>query len=399
MNTKIKQIGDKMQNAILVRYSEIFLKGKNKGFFERTLLHNVASSIINYKCDIKKISGRILITNHDINLEKKMINKIASVFGVYSVSPCHYFETTEDNIKEYISNIRLSDGEKFRVTVKRADKTFPINSTEFSKILGEILLENNPNAVVDLHTYDKEINVEIREEKRTFVFFDIIHGVGGMPVGTSGSGLLLLSGGIDSPVAGFMMAKRGMPISALHFQSIPYTSEMAKEKVVSLANILSDYTGKIKLYVCSFTKVQEAIHKYCKPEYMITIMRRIMIRIAEIIAKENNLKAIITGESLGQVASQTIESITSTNIVANEVPILRPLIAMDKEEITKISKERNFFETSILPYEDCCTVFLPKYPVIKPSLKKVEIEESKLDIDQLVKEALNSIEIIEIDNN
>ena len=399
MNTKIKQIGDKMQNAILVRYSEIFLKGKNKGFFERTLLHNVASSIINYKCDIKKISGRILITNHDINLEKKMINKIASVFGVYSVSPCHYFETTEDNIKEYISNIRLSDGEKFRVTVKRADKTFPINSTEFSKILGEILLDNNPNAVVDLHTYDKEINVEIREEKRTFVFFDIIHGVGGMPVGTSGSGLLLLSGGIDSPVAGFMMAKRGMPISALHFQSIPYTSEMAKEKVVSLANILSDYTGKIKLYVCSFTKVQEAIHKYCKPEYMITIMRRIMIRIAEIIAKENNLKAIITGESLGQVASQTIESITSTNIVANEVPILRPLIAMDKEEITKISKERNFFETSILPYEDCCTVFLPKYPVIKPSLKKVEIEESKLDIDQLVKEALNSIEIIEIDNN
>ena len=306
-----------LENAILVRYSEIFLKGKNKGFFERTLLHNVASSIINYKCDIKKISGRILITNHDINLEKKMINKIASVFGVYSVSPCHYFETTEDNIKEYISNIRLSDGEKFRVTVKRADKTFPINSTEFSKILGEILLDNNPNAVVDLHTYDKEINVEIREEKRTFVFFDIIHGVGGMPVGTSGSGLLLLSGGIDSPVAGFMMAKRGMPISALHFQSIPYTSEMAKEKVVSLANILSDYTGKIKLYVCSFTKVQEAIHKYCKPEYMITIMRRIMIRIAEIIAKENNLKAIITGESLGQVASQTIESITSTNIVAN----------------------------------------------------------------------------------
>ncbi len=388
-----------MQNAILVRYSEIFLKGKNKGFFERTLLHNVASSIINYKCDIKKISGRILVTNYDINLEKKMINKIASVFGVYSVSPCHYFETTEDNIKEYISNIKLSDGEKFRVTVKRADKTFPINSTEFSKILGEILLDNNPNAVVDLHTYDKEINVEIREEKRTFVFFDIIHGVGGMPVGTSGSGLLLLSGGIDSPVAGFMMAKRGMPISALHFQSIPYTSEMAKEKVVSLANILSDYTGKIKLHVCSFTKVQEAIHKYCKPEYMITIMRRIMIRIAEIIAKENNLKAIITGESLGQVASQTIESITSTNIVANEVPILRPLIAMDKEEITKISKERNFFETSILPYEDCCTVFLPKYPVIKPSLKKVEIEESKLDIDQLVKEALNSIEIIEIDNN
>ena len=216
-----------------------------------------------------------------------------------------------------------------------------------------------------------------------------------MPVGTSGKGLLLLSGGIDSPVAGFMMAKRGMPLSALHFQSIPYTSEMAKQKVIDLASILSDYTRNIKLFVCCFTKIQEEIHKHCKPEYMITIMRRIMIRIAERICEKEGLKAIITGESLGQVASQTIESITSTNIVANQVPILRPLIAMDKEEITKISKERNFFDTSILPYEDCCTVFLPKFPIIKPKLENVLREENKLNIEDLINDALDNIEIIE----
>ncbi len=387
-----------IQNAILVRYSEIFLKGKNKGFFEKTLLNNIINQVKDYDCKVTKISGRIMITDYLEKNEDRIINLVKNVFGVHSISPTKYFDTSRDNIESYIAKIQLPENEKFRITVKRADKTFPINSTEYSKILGGIVLDNNPSAIVDLHTYNVDINVDIREQNRTFVFFKVIAGVGGMPVGTSGSGLLLLSGGIDSPVAGYLMAKRGMPISALHFQSIPYTSEMAKEKVITLANLLSDYTGKIKLYICSFTKVQEAIHKYCKPEYMITIMRRIMIRIAEKVAKDNNLKAIITGESLGQVASQTIESITSTNIVANQIPILRPCIAMDKEEITVISKRANFFETSIQPYEDCCTVFLPKYPIIKPRLDKVEQEESKLDIDLLVEEAYKTIEILEINN-
>lgn len=386
-----------MQNAILVRYSEIFLKGKNKGFFEKTLLNNIIDSVKDYECEVRKISGRFLITDYKTKNENKIINCIKNVFGVYSISPTFYFETSVDNIRNFIDTIRL-DTKTFRVTVKRADKTFPINSTEFSKDLGEIILKNNPNIAVDLHNFESEISVDIREQNRTFVFYETIMGVGGMPVGTSGSGLLLLSGGIDSPVAGFMMAKRGMPISALHFQSIPYTSEMAKDKVKTLAKILSDYTGNIKLYICSFTKVQEAIHKNCKPEYMITIMRRIMVRIAERLAKQHNLKAIITGESLGQVASQTIESMTSTNIVANEVPILRPLVAMDKIDITEISKKYNFFETSILPYEDCCTVFLPKFPIIKPKLDKVEKEESKLDIECLVAEALNTIELVETNN-
>ncbi|MBE5734981.1 MAG: tRNA 4-thiouridine(8) synthase ThiI [Clostridiales bacterium] len=386
-----------MQNAILVRYSEIFLKGKNKSYFEKSLLNNIIENTKQFPCNIQKISGRILITNYDKKHEKKLLNNVKNVFGVHSVSPATYFETSIENIEDYISTIRLNNN-SFRVTVKRADKNFPINSTEFSKRLGEIILNNNPNIKVDLHNYDIEVNVDIREQNRTFVFYDTINGVGGMPVGTSSGGLLLLSGGIDSPVAGYMMAKRGMSISALHFQSIPYTSEMAKEKVIKLAQLLSEYTGNIKLYICSFTKVQEAIHKHCKPEYMITIMRRIMVRIAERIANENNLKAIITGESLGQVASQTIESITSTNIVSDVVPILRPLIAMDKEEITTISKERNFFETSILPYEDCCTVFLPKYPIIKPKLEKVEKEESRLDIEKLVNEAIATIEIVETKN-
>ena len=386
-----------MQKAILVRYSEIFLKGKNKGFFEKTLLNNIIYAIKDYSADVKKISGRILITEYAEKNENKIIEAVKNVFGVYSLSPTTLIETSVENIENFIESIRL-DKSTFRVTVKRADKSFPINSTEFSKRLGEIILNNNPGIAVDLHTYNQEISVDIREQNRTFIFYKTVLGVGGMPVGTSGNGLLLLSGGIDSPVAGYMMAKRGMPISALHFQSIPYTSEMAKQKVVDLANVLSDYTGNIKLYICCFTKIQEEIHKHCKPEYMITIMRRIMIRIAEKLAKNNNLKAIITGESLGQVASQTIESITSTNIVADQIPILRPLIAMDKEEITKISKERNFFDISILPYEDCCTVFLPKFPIIKPKLENVLKEESKLDIDNLVNEALSNIEIIETGN-
>ncbi len=386
-----------MQNAILVRYSEIFLKGKNKSYFERVLLNNIIESVEKYPCSVQKISGRFLISQYESRLENKIINAVKNVFGVHSLSPAIFFETSIENIENYVASIRLQE-KTFRVTVKRADKTFPINSTEFSKRLGEIVLNNNPTIRVDLHNFDIDINVDIREQNRTFVFYKTVYGVGGMPVGTSSSGLLLLSGGIDSPVAGYMMAKRGMPISALHFQSIPYTSEMAKEKVIKLAKLLSEYTGNIKLHICSFTKVQEAIHKHCKPEYMITIMRRIMIRIAERIAEANNLKAIITGESLGQVASQTIESITSTNIVANKVPILRPLIAMDKEEITVISKARNFFDTSILPYEDCCTVFLPKYPVIKPKLDKVEKEESRLNIAQLIEEALQTIEIVETKN-
>ena len=238
--------------------------------------------------------------------------------------------------------------------------------------------------------------VDIRETKFSYIYSKVINGLGGMPVGTSGSGLLLLSGGIDSPVAGYMMARRGMEINAIHFHSYPYTSESAKQKVIKLANIIKKFTGSFKLYVVSFTKIQENIHKNCSSSFMITLMRRIMFRIAEKIAKANNFQCIITGENLGQVASQTVESMTVTNAVIEDLPVFRPLISFDKDDISKIATKIGTFETSILPYEDCCTVFLPKHPVIKPSIDKCLKEEQKLDIMKLIDDALKDIEIIDI---
>ena len=245
---------------------------------------------------------------------------------------------------------------------------------------------------------DTVVNVDIRENGSAYIFYDIVKGVSGMPVGTSSKGLLLLSGGIDSPVAGFMMAKRGMPLEAIHFYSFPYTSELAKQKVIDLAKIMSEYTGPIKIHMVKFTHVQESIHEHCNPEYMITLMRRIMMRVAERIARKTNSKAIITGESLAQVASQTIESITVTNAVIKNTPVLRPLIGMDKDDITEISRKIGTFNTSILPYEDCCTVFLPDHPIIKPKMDKVLHEEQKLDIEALIAEAMENVEIVEANN-
>lgn len=386
-----------MENAILIRYGELFLKGKNKGFFEKTLINNIKDRLKNYSCSVNKISGRYYVSDYDKADEFQIIETLSKVFGIHSISPAVMIETSEKAIEEYVSNIKL-ETKTFRITVKRADKSFPFTSNEYSAKLGGMVLKNNPTVKVDLFNAETDINVDIRENGMTFIFFEKINCLNGMPVGTSGKGLLLLSGGIDSPVAGFTMAKRGMTLSALHFHSYPYTSEQAKQKVLDLAQILSEYTGNIKLYICKFTKIQEEIHKNCDPEYMITIMRRIMMRIAEKLCKKRNLQTIITGESLGQVASQTIESITVTNGVVKTIPVLRPLIGMDKEDITIIAKNINTFKTSILPYEDCCTVFLPEHPVIRPTLEKVLEEESKLDIDTLVNDAFLDMEIVETNN-
>lgn len=386
-----------MENAILIRYGELFLKGKNKGFFEKTLINNIKDRLKNYSCSVNKISGRYYVSDYDKADEFQIIETLSKVFGIHSISPAVMIETSEKAIEEYVSNIKL-ETKTFRITVKRADKSFPFTSNEYSAKLGGMVLKSNPTVKVDLFNAETDINVDIRENGMTFIFFEKINCLNGMPVGTSGKGLLLLSGGIDSPVAGFTMAKRGMTLSALHFHSYPYTSEQAKQKVLDLAQILSEYTGNIKLYICKFTKIQEEIHKNCDPEYMITIMRRIMMRIAEKLCKKRNLQTIITGESLGQVASQTIESITVTNGVVKTIPVLRPLIGMDKEDITIIAKNINTFKTSILPYEDCCTVFLPEHPVIRPTLEKVLEEESKLDIDTLVNDAFLDMEIVETNN-
>ena len=311
-----------------------------------------------------------------------------------SISPAIELDTSIENIESVCINLAKNIQGTFRVTTKRADKKFPIKSDDFSAKIGKVILDANKNLKVDLHNSDTNFIIEIRENNKTYILTEVIHCPGGMPVGTAGRGLLMLSGGIDSPVAGYMMAKRGLSLSAIHFHSFPYTSLEAKEKVLKLKEIMEDYTGKIKLYVVPFTKIQEAIHINCHEEYMITIMRRIMLRIAEKVANENHLGAIITGESLGQVASQTMESLTVTNSVVKTIPIFRPLIGMDKSEIMDVSNKIETYETSILPYEDCCTVFLPKNPIIKPTIKKAQHEESFLHLDLLIEEAVKNIEII-----
>ena len=372
-----------MNKAILIRFGEIFLKGKNKHVFERMLIHNILRALKEYQVKLTKISGRYILTEYDELYETDIIEKVSHVFGVYSLSPCFVVKTLQQNIEECLKQIDITT-QTFKVDVKRADKFFPIQSTEFAALMGGVILSKNPKLKVNLSKPETCVYIEIREDGNTYIYSTIVKCVGGMPVGSSGGGLLLLSGGIDSPVAGYLMSKRGMPLQAIHFHSFPYTSELAKDKVKTLAKIISEYTGNIKMHIVPFTKIQEEIHKHCKPEYMITLMRRIMMRVAEIIAKQNDLKAIITGESLAQVASQTIESMTVTNAVINDLPVLRPLIAMDKEDIIEISKKINTYETSILPYEDCCTVFLPEHPIIKPKMEKVLKEEVRLNIELLM---------------
>lgn len=384
-----------MRKVILLRFGEIYLKGKNKGYFERMLLNNIKHSLTEYDCKILKISGRYLVTDFDEMDLTSIINKLSKIFGLTSLSIATEFETSKENIENYLKTFK-TNATNFRVSVKRADKTFPIASNEYEKELGGIVLENNPHLKVCLKHPELEIVVEIRENKKTYVLTESVQCAGGMPVGTAGTGLLMLSGGIDSPVAGYMMAKRGLSLIGLHFHSFPYTSAQAKEKVCKLAKLLTDYSGHIKLICCPFTEIQEEIHKHCAPEFMITIMRRIMMRIAKLCCDKFGAKAIITGESLGQVASQTIESINVTNEAQSTYPVFRPCIGMDKVEIIDISQKIGTFETSILPYEDCCTVFLPKNPVIKPHLEKAKKEESRLDIDSLIEKAISNLEIIEI---
>ena len=383
-----------MKNVILIKFGEIYLKGKNRNFFENLLLKNIKKSLDGVSAKVIKSRMRYIVSDYDQNDEDEILNRLEKVFGIHSFCPAVELETTEQNIYEYCKNIKI-DG-TFKVDTKRADKTFQTGSMQFSAEVGGIILESNKNASVDVHNPKTTVYIEIREDGKTYIYYKNIKGAGGMPIGSSADGVVLLSGGIDSPVACYKIAKRGMMLTGLHFASFPYTSEQAKQKVVKLAQIVKPYTNMKTLYVVSFTEIQENIHKHCKDEYMITIMRRFMVRIAEKVANMVGAKAIVTGENLGQVASQTVESITSSNSVSEIMPIFRPLIAMDKEEIIEVANKIGTFETSILPYEDCCTVFLPKYPLIKPNLKKVEIEESKLDVETLIDNALKNLEKIEL---
>lgn len=381
--------------SILLRFGELYLKGNNRYLFEKMLIDNIKYTLKDEKFQFEKTFGRYVITNYNQVDENRIIEKLKRVFGLHSFSITTEVDSNKEDITNEVCKIDTSN-KSFKVFVKRADKAFEMSSMEFASYLGEKLLEKYPTSKVDLYKPEISINVDMRINGKSYIFTDSIKGQGGLPLGCSGKGLMLLSGGIDSPVAGYLIAKRGMKLDALHFHSYPYTSEQAKDKVITLAKELSQYLGHFNLHIVSFTKVQEEIHKHCLPEYMITIMRRIMMRVAEKICENNKLGAIVTGESLGQVASQTMESMQTTGSVLKSLPILRPCVAMDKEDIIKVANEIETFKTSILPYEDCCTVFLPKNPVIRPTIEKCLKEESKLDISSLVDECVSGEEIIKI---
>ncbi|MBR2303160.1 MAG: tRNA 4-thiouridine(8) synthase ThiI [Clostridia bacterium] len=383
-----------MGKAIILRYSEIHLKGNNRNFFESLLIENVKNALSKYAFDFKKTYGRYVISNYDQSQEESIIDKLTKVFGLHSISPAFVVDNDLDKITEAALQLGVTEG-TFKVECNRADKTFPMKSFEVAAEIGGRLLSKYHKLVVDIHNPQQIVNIDMRENKKSFVFIKNIPAAGGLPVGCSGKGLLLLSGGIDSPVAGYMMAKRGMKISSIHFHSYPFTSDQAREKVMTLAKELTDYTGKMDVYVVPFTDIQIKIHEECPEEFMITIMRRFMMRISQKIAQKIGAGALITGESLGQVASQTLESINTTNSVAT-MPVFRPLIGFDKMDIIEISHKIGTYQTSILPYEDCCTVFLPKHPVTKPKLHIIERAEQKLNIDELIEQAIENIELVQL---
>ena len=380
--------------VIIIRYSEIHLKGNNRDFFESILISNIKHVLSDYDYQFGRSNARYVIRNFDENYTEQILDAVKNVFGVYSVSPAEEVPSTYEDISSAALSMAPVYG-TFKVNTNRADKRFPIPSMKLSADIGGKILEQNPTLKVDLFHPDTVVSIDIRENGKTFVYSEVIKGVNGMPVGTAGKGIIMLSGGIDSPVAMYMMAKRGMTLRSVHFHSFPYTSMQAKQKVLDLAKIVKKYTLHMTVDVVSFTEIQTAIHEKCPEEYMITIMRRFMMRIAEKLAQKHGAGAVITGESLGQVASQTLESITSTTSVAT-LPVFRPLIGFDKDEIIEIAQRIGTFETSILPYEDCCTIFLPKKPVTKPRLSAVLKVESALDVETLVNNALQNIEVVEI---
>lgn len=381
--------------VVIIRYGEIHLKGNNRDFFESALISNIKFVLKGFDYEFSRSNARYVLRNFDETQLEQIIDVVKNVFGVHSLSVAEEVTSTYDEISRAALQIAPQSG-TFRVNTNRADKRFPIPSMKLSAEIGGDILQRNPNLVVDLFNPEHVVNIDIRENGKTFVYSDVIKGVNGMPVGTGGKGIVMLSGGIDSPVAVYMMAKRGMTLRAVHFHSFPYTSMQARQKVLDLAKIVKKYTLRMTVDVVSFTEIQTEIHDKCPEDYMITIMRRFMMRIAERIARNVGAGAVITGESLGQVASQTLESITSTNSVAT-IPVFRPLIGFDKDEIIEISQKIGAFETSILPYEDCCTIFLPKKPVTKPRLSAVEKVESVLEVNSLVENALKTVETIVIE--
>lgn len=384
-----------MEKVVIIRYAEIHLKGKNRGWFERVFSVNIEKSLKGLKHELRRLSGRYLVENFNENDLATVLSRLKKVFGIHSYSVALKVKTDMQCIFEAAKDVCPACG-SFKVETHRADKTFRLNSMQVSAEIGGKLLDCNNSLKVDVHAPQSVINIDIRENGTSLVFNEFFKGAGGMPVGTSGKGMLLISGGIDSPVAGHMIAKRGMSIECIHFHSYPYTNMMAREKVIELAKTLSAYTCGTKLSIVSVTRIQEEIHKKCNGDYMVTLLRRFMMRIAERLAIKNGAQCLITGESLAQVASQTVEGMTSSNSVVKSLPVLRPLCGFDKNEIIERSRATGTYETSIEPYEDCCTVFLPAHPVTRPKISDVEAEESKLNVAELVDGAVASLEVINL---
>lgn len=381
---------------ILIRYGEMALKGKNRKKFIVQLQNNLNRKLKEYpSVKVKRTQGRmfVLLNGHE---PEPVIEKCKNVFGIQSLSLAIKVSNDAEEIKDAtLWALKNSEHvQTFKVSVKRIDKEFPIRSQDMNQVLGGHLLTNTEEYTVDVHNPDLEINVEIRTEA-TYITSNVIKGLGGLPVGTSGKSMLLLSGGIDSPVAGFLAMKRGVQIEAIHFHSPPFTSERAKQKVLDLAEKLTAYGNAVKVHVVPFTKLQQHIFRTMPDGYAMTIMRRMMYRISEKVCEQESILSMTTGESLGQVASQTMESMNTINEVTN-VPIIRPLVAMDKDDIIKVSRNIDTYDISIRPYEDCCTIFVPKSPKTRPSREKINQFESQEDFTELIDEAVNGIEVIKL---
>ncbi|HJC89344.1 MAG TPA: tRNA 4-thiouridine(8) synthase ThiI [Candidatus Mediterraneibacter excrementigallinarum] len=392
-------------HSFLIKYGEIGIKGKNRYMFEDALVRQIRYALrgVDGQFLVHKCHGRVYVDCEGEYDYEDTVESLKRVFGIVGICPVVRVKVAEigqlrKDVVSYMEEMYPDRSLTFKVEARRANKRYPMNSMEINCELGEAVLDAFPEMKVDVHNPDVKLNVEIREE--VYIYSEIIPGPGGMPVGTNGSAMLLLSGGIDSPVAGYMIAKRGVELEATYFHAPPYTSERAKEKVVDLARLVSAYAGPIKLHVVNFTDIQLYIYEKCPHEELTIIMRRYMMRIAEHFAKKDGCLGLITGESIGQVASQTMQSLAATNAVCT-LPVYRPLIGFDKRDIVDISQEINTYETSIQPFEDCCTIFVAKHPVTKPSIERIEKSELNLSekIDELVKTAIETAEVIRVEQN
>ncbi|MDO4632858.1 MAG: tRNA uracil 4-sulfurtransferase ThiI [Eubacteriales bacterium] len=389
--------------TFLIKYGEIAIKGKNRYLFEDALVRRIRHALLKVEGSftVRKEQGRIFVDCEGYYDFDETVSALQKVFGIVGICPVvvtddHGFEQLAKEVVSYMGEVYPNQELTFKVDARRARKNYPKTSMEINADLGEAVLDAFPNMKVDVHHPQVMLSVEIRE--RIYIYSTILPGAGGMPVGTNGKAMLLLSGGIDSPVAGYMIAKRGVEIDAVYFHAPPYTSDRAKQKVVDLAKIVAQYSGPIRLHVVNFTDIQLYIYEKCPHEELTIIMRRYMMRIAEHFAQENNCLGLITGESIGQVASQTMQSLAATNDVCT-LPVYRPLIGFDKQEIVDVSVKIDAYETSILPFEDCCTIFVAKHPVTKPNLNVIRRSEEKLSekIDELVKTAIETTEVVTVE--